>query len=80
MMKKYRNPLARPENFLNPTGNVMKELKEADLNSFSAGAGEPRVSWFPVLYINQRMQLGNNYVCLLLILSDLFYVDRYANN
>ena len=44
MMKKYRNPLARPENFLNPTGNVMKELKEADLNSFSAGAGEPRVS------------------------------------
>ena len=36
--------MTRPENFMNPAGNVMKEIKEADLNNFSAGAGEPRVS------------------------------------
>lgn len=42
--KNYRNPMTRPENFMNPAGNVMKEIKEADLNNFSAGAGEPRVS------------------------------------
>lgn len=34
----------KSENFMNPAGNVMKEIKEADLNNFSAGAGEPRVS------------------------------------
>lgn len=44
MKKNYRNPMTRPENFMNPAGNVMKEIKEADLNNFSAGAGEPRVS------------------------------------
>ena len=41
MKKNYRNPMTRPENFMNPAGNVMKEIKEADLNNFSAGAGEP---------------------------------------
>lgn len=44
MKKNYRNPMTRPENFMNPAGNVMKEIKEADLNNFSAGAVEPRVS------------------------------------
>ncbi len=44
IMSKFRNPMDRPVNFKNPTGNVMKEIKEADLNNFSAGAGEPRVS------------------------------------
>ena len=44
MKKNYRNPMTRPENFMNPAGNVMKENKEADLNNFSAGAGDPRVS------------------------------------
>ena len=31
MKKNYRNPMTRPENFMNPAGNVMKEIKEADL-------------------------------------------------
>lgn len=44
MTKKLRNPMERPENFNNPAGNIMKELSEADLNNFAAGAGEPRVS------------------------------------
>ena len=44
IMNKFRNPMVRPVRFKNPTGNVMKEIKEADLNNFSAGAGEPRVS------------------------------------
>lgn len=43
MKKDYRNPMARPENFTNPAGSVMKEISEADLNNFSAGAGEPRI-------------------------------------
>lgn len=34
MKKNYRNPMTRPENFMNPAGNVMKEIKEADLNNF----------------------------------------------
>lgn len=37
MKKNYRNPMTRPENFMNPAGNVMKEIKEADLNNFSTG-------------------------------------------
>ncbi len=43
-MSKFRNPMDRSVNFKNPTGNVMKEIKEADLNNFSAGAGESGVS------------------------------------
>ncbi len=43
-MKDLRNPLNRTENFEHPSGNVMKELSESDLNSFSAGAGETRAS------------------------------------
>ena len=27
MKKNYRNPMTRPENFMNPAGNVMKEIK-----------------------------------------------------
>lgn len=44
IMSKFRNPINRPENFKNPTGNIMEEIKEADLHNISAGAGEPRVS------------------------------------
>lgn len=36
MKKNYRNPMTRPENFMNPAGNVMKEIKEADLNNLGA--------------------------------------------
>lgn len=43
-MKDLRNPLNRAESFGHPSGNVMKELTEADLNSFAAGAGEARSS------------------------------------
>ena len=43
-MKDLRNPLNRTENFEHPSGNVMKELSESDLNSFSAGAGATRAS------------------------------------
>lgn len=43
-MSKLRNPIERTENFKNPAGNIMKELKEAELNSVTAGAGEPRAS------------------------------------
>lgn len=42
-MKNYRNPITNIEND-NVAGNVMQELKEADLNIFSAGAGEPKAS------------------------------------
>ena len=31
-------------NFTHPAGNTMTELKEAELNNFAAGAGEPRNS------------------------------------
>lgn len=27
MKKNYRNPMTRPENFMNPAGNVMKEIE-----------------------------------------------------
>lgn len=43
-MKDLRNPLNRAEDFTHPSGNVMKELTEADLNNFAADAGEPRMS------------------------------------
>lgn len=55
MKKNYRNPMTRPENFMNPAGNVMKEIKEADLNNFSAGAGEPRVPMALSSVHNKRM-------------------------
>ena len=32
-MKDLRNPLTRTENFEHPSGNIMKELTEAELNS-----------------------------------------------
>lgn len=38
-MKDLRNPLTRTENFEHPSGNIMKELTEAELNSVAAGAG-----------------------------------------
>ncbi len=44
MKKNFRNPIERPENFNNPAGNIMKELGEADLNNFAAGAGVAKVS------------------------------------
>ena len=37
-MKDLRNPLTRTENFEHPSGNIMKELTEAELNSVAAGA------------------------------------------
>ena len=43
-MKNFRNPVERTESFNHPSGNVMMELKEAELNKFAAGAGEPRNS------------------------------------
>lgn len=43
-MEDLRNPINRNEKFNHPSGNIMKELKEADLNKFVAGAGEPRNS------------------------------------
>lgn len=49
-MKDLRNPLNRTENFEHPSGNVMKELSESDLNSFSAGAGETRWSYVKKKY------------------------------
>lgn len=33
-MKDLRNPLTRTENFEHPSGNIMKELTEAELNSY----------------------------------------------
>ena len=42
-MKDLRNPIER-RNFTHPAGNTMTELKEAELNNFAAGAGEPRNS------------------------------------
>lgn len=42
-MKKYRNPINNIE-AINVAGNVMRELKEADLNNYSAGAGDPKAS------------------------------------
>lgn len=43
-MKDLRNPVERAKDFKHPSGNVMAELKEAELNNFAAGAGEPRNS------------------------------------
>ena len=43
-MKDLRNPLTRTENFEHPSGNIMKELTEAELNSVAAGAGVARNS------------------------------------
>ena len=75
MKKNYRNPMTRPENFMNPAGNVMKEIKEADLNNFSAGAGEPRVSdgsqfctstkecnWGTIMFDRERQQLPGSFL------------------
>lgn len=42
-MRDMRNVIARA-NFVNPVGNVMKEMEEAELNRVSAGAGELRMS------------------------------------
>lgn len=42
-MSKYRNPIKNIET-KNVAGNVMQELKEADLVNFSAGEGAPKVS------------------------------------
>lgn len=42
-MRKYRNPITNIDKD-NVAGSIMQELKEADLNNFSAGAGEPRSS------------------------------------
>ena len=43
-MKDLRNPLTSTENFEHPSGNIMKELTEAELNSVAAGAGVARNS------------------------------------
>lgn len=43
-MKDLRNPLNRTESFEHPSGNVTKELTEAELNSVAAGAGVARNS------------------------------------
>ena len=43
-MKTLRNPINRSKAFNSPAGNVMVELKEAELNTTYAGAGEPRSS------------------------------------
>lgn len=53
-MKDLRNPLTRTENFEHPSGNIMKELTEAELNSVAAGAGVARNSGgilFWILYL-----------------------------
>ncbi len=42
-MSKYRNPIKNIET-KNVAGNVMQELKEADLVNFSAGEGAPKAS------------------------------------
>lgn len=39
-----RNPINRNKSFNHPSGNVMKELKEADLNKVVAGAGAAKNS------------------------------------
>ena len=41
-MSEMRNPIKRNAGFNHPSGNVMTELQEADLNKFVAGAGETR--------------------------------------
>ncbi|MDU1007051.1 MAG: plantaricin C family lantibiotic [Clostridium butyricum] len=43
-MKDLRNPIKREKEFNHPAGNVMMELKEADLNNFVAGGGQARNS------------------------------------
>ena len=43
-MSEMRNPIKRNAGFNHPSGNVMTELQEADLNKFVAGAGETRDS------------------------------------
>lgn len=43
-MKELRRNTIENLNKENAAGNVMLELNEADLNNFSAGAGEPRDS------------------------------------
>ncbi|MDW2797737.1 plantaricin C family lantibiotic [Clostridium boliviensis] len=42
-MNNMRNAVKRI-NFINPVGNVMKEMEEAELNRVSAGAGVLRMS------------------------------------
>ncbi len=39
-----RNPINRSNSFNHPSGNVMKELKEADLSKVVAGAGTTKNS------------------------------------
>ena len=51
MKKNYRNPMTRPENFMNPAGNVMKEIKEADLNNFSAGTSTKECNWGTIMFV-----------------------------
>ncbi|MDE5823549.1 MAG: plantaricin C family lantibiotic [Lachnospiraceae bacterium] len=42
-MRDLRNPMNRT-NTMNPAGNVMKEMQEAELSRITAGAGETRDS------------------------------------
>ena len=42
-MRDLRNPINRT-NAMNPAGNVMKEMQEAELSRITAGAGEARNS------------------------------------
>lgn len=43
IMSDLRNPINRT-NTVNPAGNVMKEMQEAELSRITAGAGEARIS------------------------------------
>lgn len=47
MKKNYRNPMTRPENFMNPAGNVMKEIKRGGFKQF-----------FPQVLVNQEFPMG----------------------
>ena len=56
-MKDLRNPLTRTENFEHPSGNIMKELTEAELNSVAAGAGVARNSGGIVVLCQDLVQV-----------------------
>lgn len=43
IMRDLRNPINKT-NAMNPAGNVMKEMQEAELSRITAGAGEARIS------------------------------------
>lgn len=59
-MKDLRNPLNRVEGFDHPSGNVMKELTEADLNNFAAGAGVAATSSGIVCTLTAECNIGTH--------------------